>query len=130
MRQNESNVNDEKALEAAVQELFGNETGEQDFQPNMVLTSDLDSNLKSSDLLNMDLILGEKDKPKKIKKSPIKPKSLKGKSLQLDELLKNHKERMKAENSSKIQIFKQKRKKKNAALTEPEQCFQCGKVNK
>lgn len=121
----ESNVN-EKALEAAVQELFGNESGEQDFQPSCVLASDLESNLKSSDLLNMDLILGEK--PKKLKKSPVKPKSPKGKSLQLDELLKTHKERMKVENSSKIQIFKQKRKKKSSALTEPEQCFQCGKV--
>lgn len=123
--QNESNVN-EKALEAAVQELFGNESGEQDFQPNMVLSSDLESNLKSSDLLNMDMILSEK--PKKIKKSPAKPKILKGKALQLDELLKSHKERMKAENSSKIQIFKQKRKKRATALAEPEQCFQCGKV--
>lgn len=127
-QQNETNVN-EKALEAAVQELFGNESGEQDFQPNMVLgPSDLDSNLKSSDLLNMDLILSEKPAIKKVKKSPAKVKSVKGKSLQLDELLKNHKERMKVENSSKINIFKQKRKKKAPALTEPEQCFQCGKV--
>lgn len=35
---------------------------------------------------------------------------------------------MKSENSSKFQIFKQKRKKKLTALIEPEQCFQCGKV--
>ncbi|KAG5667933.1 hypothetical protein PVAND_015898 [Polypedilum vanderplanki] len=126
-QQSEAN---EKEIEAAVQELFGNEGSEQDinFQPNMVLTSDLDSNLKSSDLLNMDMILGgENNKtPKKLKKVN-KPKNIKGKS-HLDELLKNHKERMKIENSSKIQIFKQRRKKKLTALTEPEQCFQCGKV--
>jgi uncharacterized Zn-finger protein len=127
-QQSEAN---EKEIEAAVQELFGNEGSEQDinFQPNMVLTSDLDSNLKSSDLLNMDMILGENNSksPKKTKKASGKAKNIKGKS-HLDELLKTHKERMKIENSSKIQIFKQRRKKKLTALTEPEQCFQCGKV--
>lgn len=124
-QQNEAN---EKEIAAAVQELFGNEGSEQDinFQPNLVLTSDLDSNLKSSDLLNMDMILGDKT-PKKVKKMCVKAKTVKPKT-HLDELLKTHKERMKVENSSKIQIFKQKRKKKLTALTEPEQCFQCGKV--
>lgn len=123
----EGNV-DEREIQAAVQEFFGNE-GEQDinYQPNMVLSTDIEANIKSSDLLNMDIILQNPDKsPKKLKKVKAKQKQIKGKS-HLDELLKNHKEKMKVENSSKIQIFKQKRKKK-AALTEPEQCFQCGKV--
>lgn len=93
----------------------------------MVLSSaDIEANLKSSDLLNMDIILNSDKSPKKLRKSKCKQKPMKGKS-HLDDLLKNHKEKMKAE-SSKIQIFKQKRKKKLTALTEPEQCFQCGKV--
>lgn len=72
----------------------------------------------------MDMILGEKSikKPKKYVKTKAEKKGS-----HLDLLLKNHKEKMKLENSSKIQIFKQKRKKK-LKLAEPDQCFQCGKV--
>lgn len=126
--QNDANV-DEREIQAAVQEFFGNEGEEQDisYQPNMVLTTDIEASIKSSDLLNMDIILSPDKSPKKLKKLKAKPKPSKGKS-HLDDLLRNHKEKMKAENSSKIQIFKQKRKKKITALTEPEQCFQCGKV--
>lgn len=128
--QNEANV-DEREIQAAVQEFFGNEGEEQElgFQP-MVLTTDIEANIKSSDLLNMDIILNPNSKsPKRLlkKTKSTKPKQIKGKS-HLDDLLKTHKEKMKAENSSKIQIFKQKRKKKMQTLTEPEQCFQCGKV--
>ncbi|CAG9799273.1 unnamed protein product [Chironomus riparius] len=125
-QENDVNVND-REIEAAVQELFGNEESEQDINlvENVVLPSDLDSNLKSTDLLNMDMILGEKT----IKKCKKFPKSRTDKkNSHLDQLLKTHKERMKLENSSKLQIFKQKRKKKITALSEPEQCFQCGKV--
>lgn len=129
--ENESNNvgANEREIQEAVQEFFGNEQEEQDinYQPSMVL-SGMESSLKSSDLLNMDIILNNHEKsPKKLKKVKSKVKPIKAKS-QLDELLKNHKEKMKAENSSKIQIFKQKRKKKLTSLTEPEQCFQCGKV--
>lgn len=119
----------EREIQEAVQEFFGNEQEEQDinYQPSMVL-SGMETSLKSSDLLNMDIILENHEKsPKKLKKVKSKLKPIKAKS-QLDELLKNHKEKMKVENSSKIQIFKQKRKKKLTTLTEPEQCFQCGKV--
>lgn len=124
----DANVANEREIQEAVQEFFGNEQEEQDinYQPNMVLTS-MESSLKSSDLLNMDIILDNTKSPKKVKKSKIKLKGAKGKS-HLDDLLKTHKEKMKTENSSKIQIFKQKRKKKLTALVEPEQCFQCGKV--
>lgn len=125
--QNEANV-DEREIQAAVQEFFGNEQEEQDisYQANMVLSTDIDA-IKSSDLLNMDVILNSDKSPKKARKLKMKPKQFKGKS-HLDDLLRSHKEKMKVENSSKIQIFKQKRKKKQLALTEPEQCFQCGKV--
>lgn len=126
----DSNVGaNEREIQEAVQEFFGNEQEEQDinYQPSMVL-SGMETSLKSSDLLNMDIILENHEKsPKKLKKVKTKVKPIKAKS-QLDELLKNHKEKMKVENSSKIQIFKQKRKKKLTTLTEPEQCFQCGKV--
>ena len=117
-------------IQAAVQEFFGNEGEEQgdiSYQPNMVLGADLEANLKSSDLLNMDIILSSDKSPKKTKKPKVKQKLNKGK-LHLDDLLKSHKEKMKTENSSKIQIFKQKRKRKLTALPEPEQCFQCGKT--
>lgn len=92
----------------------------------MVLATDIETNIKSSDLLNMDIILNSETSPKKFKKPRPKPKVAKGKS-HLDELLKTHKEKMKTENASKIQIFKQKRKRKMTALAEPEQCFTCGK---
>lgn len=127
--QNDANV-DEREIQAAVQEFFGNEGDEQDlsFQPMVLTPTDIEANIKSSDLLNMDIILNTDKSPKKLaKKGKSKTKAIKGKS-HLDELLKSHKEKMKTENSSKIQIFKQKRKKKLAALAEPEQCFQCGKV--
>lgn len=122
----ENNV-DERDIQAAVQELFGNEGEEQEisYQPNMMLSGDIETN---NDLLNMDIILNPDKSPLKMKKGKAaKQKTAKGKS-HLDELLKSHKEKMKAENSSKIQIFKQKRKKKLTALTEPDQCFQCGKT--
>jgi hypothetical protein len=97
----------------------------------MVLASDIENNLKSTDLLNMDIILNPEKSPKKSKKLKGKQKPIKGKS-HLDELLKTHKEKMKVENASKIQIFKQKRKRKLTPLTDAEkineQCFQCGKV--
>lgn len=124
--QNDGNV-DEREIQAAVQELFGNEGEEQEinYQPNMMLSEDIGPN---SDLLNMDIILNNTEKSNvKTKKAKLKQKPTKGKS-HLDELLKNHKEKMKTENSSKIQIFKQKRKKKITTLAEPDQCFQCGKV--
>lgn len=127
--QNDQNV-DEREIQAAVQEFFGNEGEEPDlsFQPMVLTPTDIETNIKSSDLLNMDIILNSEKSPRKlVKKGKCKPKAIKGRS-HLDDLLKNHKEKMKAENSSKIQIFKQKRKKKLAALAEPEQCFQCGKV--
>jgi len=125
-QESDANVND-KEIEAAVQELFGNEGSEQDINlvENVVLPSDLDSNLKSNDLLNMDMILGEKTTKKSKKLLKIKTDR---KNSHLDELLKNHKERMKLENSSKNQIFKQKRKKKIPTLSEPEQCYECGKT--
>lgn len=126
---NDPNVN-ESEIQAAVQEFFGNEGDEQDltFQPMVLTPTDIEANIKSSDLLNMDIILNsDKNSKKIVKRAKSKTKAIKGKS-HLDELLKNHKEKMKVENSSKIQIFKQKRKKKLAALAEPEQCFQCGKV--
>lgn len=127
-QQNDQNVANVEMIQAAVQEFFGNEGEEQDlsYQP-MVLSTDI-ANIKSSDLLNMDIILNSEKSPKKsTKKIKAKPKSVKGKS-HLDELLKSHKEKMKVENSSKNQIFKQKRKKKLVVLSEPEQCFQCGKT--
>lgn len=122
-------ITNDSEIQAAVQEFFGNEAEEQgiSYQPNMVLTTDIETNIKSSDLLNMDIILNSEKSPKKSKKLKTKQKPVKGKS-HLDELLKSHKEKMKTENASKIQIFKQKRKKKMTALVEPEQCFQCGKV--
>jgi uncharacterized Zn-finger protein len=93
----------------------------------MVLnTSEIENNLRSGDLLNMDIIL-DNEKSTAAKKIVKKSKQFKRKT-QLDELLKTHKEKMKIENSSKLKIFKQKRKKKVTALSEPEQCFQCGKV--
>lgn len=132
-QQQREDVNDED-IQAAMQELFGNEGTGQDtnFHPNMVLNSAIDQNMKSSDLVNidsLDLILNDtENSPKKPKRIKMKQKPIKDKS-QLDELLKTHKEKMKHENSSKIQIFKQKRKKKQTplSLTEPEVCFQCGK---
>lgn len=93
----------------------------------MVLTSDIESNIKSGDLLNMDIILDDDKSSNLAKRNVKKCKQLKKKA-HLDDLLKTHKERMKIENSSKLKIFKQKRKKKITALSEPEQCFQCGKV--
>lgn len=113
----------------AVQEFFGNEGEDQEncYQPNLVLSTDIDSNLRSNDLLNMDIILDDKS-PKTAKKVIMKKSKQIKKKSHLDDLLKTHKERMKVENSSKLQIFKQKRKKKLTALIEPEQCFQCGKV--
>jgi uncharacterized Zn-finger protein len=125
--QNDGRISNDSEIQAAVQEFFGNENEEISYQPNMVLTTDIENNLKSSDLLNMDIILNTEKSPKKGKKLKQRPKVNKGKS-HLDELLKNHKEKMKTENASKIQIFKQKRKKKLSTLVEPEQCFQCGKT--
>lgn len=118
---------DEREIQAAVQELFGNEGEEQEiisYQPNLMLSGDIEAN---NDLLNMDIILNADKSPAKTKRIKSKQKSPKLKS-HLDDLLRKHKDKMKAENSSKIQIFKQKRKKKTPALNEPDQCFQCGKV--
>ncbi|CRK93602.1 CLUMA_CG007135, isoform A [Clunio marinus] len=129
--QGEPNV-DERDIQAAVQEFFGNEGDEQDinYQP-LVLNNDIDTNIKSTDYLNIDracLDLNSGNLLKKVvKKVKAKTKPIKDK-LQLDELLKTHKEKMKSENASKIQIFKQKRRKKVADLAQPEQCFQCGKI--
>ena len=96
-------------------------------EPNMVLATDIENNIKSSDLVNLDIILNPEKSAKKTKKVKTKQKPIKDKS-HLDQLLETHKQKMKSENASKIQIFKQKRKKK--LLVEEEQCFQCGKVFK
>lgn len=121
-------------IQAAVQEYFGNEgedQGDLSYQPNIeanFLGADIEANLKSSDLLNMDIILIPEKSPRKLKKLKGKQKPNKGK-LHLDDLLKSHKEKMRAENSSKTPpIIKQKRKKKLAVLAEPEQCCECGKT--
>lgn len=136
-KQNNTGVNEDE-IQAAMQELFGNEGNEQQitnpvnpmYHSNLILPESLDESAKNDfvNISNLDLVLNDNKitkSPKKSKKNKKKPIKLKS---QLDILLKTHKEKMKIENSPKNQIFKQKRKKKLTTLTEPEQCFECGKV--
>lgn len=115
-------------------ELFG--SNNQMFQlhqtSNEVITRNLADIVVANDLVNIDnleSILNEKNEktpsPKKPNKISKKAKPIKRKS-QLDDLLVKHKQKLKESNSKNI--FKQKRKKKMVLLTEPEQCFECGKV--
>lgn len=133
----EMNSGEDAEIRAAMDELFGDEQQIHTLDNQLYQVSILDQ--VKNDLVNMDnldLILNdnktEKVTPKKkLKKSDSKvtkkSKPIKCKS-KLDELLKNHKEKMREENMKFKKIFKQKRKKKLIPLREPEQCTKCGKV--
>jgi KRAB domain-containing zinc finger protein len=130
-------------IRAAMDELFGDDQQNelplenQLYQVNILDQTTISDDVKNDlvNIDNLDLILND-NKTEKLPKIKANKKSAKATKkskpiklrVQLDELLKNHKEKLKEENSKVKKIFKQKRKKKLMMLTQPDQCSVCGKI--